>query len=120
MNTYYTDTSGGLRVLPLRGTCNAGTFQVHNSNEQIGYAWIKGESKQYVCFKVTSQQMVNGRYMYETWSFKGRSAFIVLSYTYAPKETFKVPGFPEIVRCDSNDGRDRDGHCELMDLYVHN
>ena len=113
VNTYYTDTSRELRALPLRGSCKPGTLQVHSFYEQIGYAWIKGESYAWAYFKVTSQQMVNGRYMYETWSYKGRSAFSVSSSIYTRKESLKVPGFPEFARCDGNDGRDRNGYCEL-------
>ena len=111
--TSYTDLSRGWRGQLLRGTCQPGTLQIYNLSETIKYAWIKGESFAWAYFKLTSQQMVNLRYMYETWSYKQRSAFRVSSTIYAKEETLNVSGFPTFIRCDGKDGRDKHGYCEL-------
>lgn len=113
VNAIYADTSRGWRSQAIRGTCKPGTFYVHNLNERIGYVWVKGESHDRAYIKVTSQQMLNGKYMYETWSYKGRSAFSISSSTSNIKETFNYLGFPIFIRCDGKDGRDKNGYCEL-------
>ena len=113
VNTFYADTSRGWRAQPIRGACQPGTLQVHSLKERIGYAWIKGESSQRAYFKVTSQQMLNGKYMYETWSYKGMSAFSVSSSVTAQEMFSQISGFPTFVRCDGKDGRDKNGYCEL-------
>ena len=113
VNTSYAYTSRGWRTQLLRGTCQQGTLQIYNLSEQIRYAWIKGESFAWAYFKVTSQQMVNGMYMYETWSYKQRSAFRVSSSIHTKQEILNISGFPTFIRCDGKDGRDKNGYCEL-------
>ena len=116
INTFFADTSRGWRAQPLRGVCTPGSFVIFNLNEMIGYVWIKGESSAKAYFKVTSQQTVNGVYMHETWSYKGRTAFIVTSGDImgASAPTFPgFPGFPLFSKCDKDDGINRNGYCEL-------
>ena len=79
VNTFYANTSRGWRAQPMRGACQPSTLQIYSLNERIEYAWIKGESSEWAYFKVTSQQMLNGKYMYETWWYKGMSAFAMSS-----------------------------------------
>ena len=51
--------------------------------------------------------------MYETWSYKGISAFSVSSSITPQKLFLETSGFPTFVRCDGKDGRDKNGYCEL-------
>ena len=51
--------------------------------------------------------------MYETWSYKGMSAFSVSSSITAQKLFLQISGFLTFVRCDGKDGRDKNGYCEL-------
>uniref|UniRef100_A0A7M5V437 Uncharacterized protein n=1 Tax=Clytia hemisphaerica TaxID=252671 RepID=A0A7M5V437_9CNID len=113
INVFYADTSKGLRAHGIRGTCTPGSFQVHDLNERIGYAWVKGKSSSKAYIKVSSQQNVNGRYMYETWSYKGSKAFVLTSQKTNLQEHLQYRRFPNMIRCDGEDGRDRNGYCEL-------
>ena len=113
VNTFYADTSRGWRAQPIRGACQPGTLQIYNLSERIGYVWIKGESSEWAYFKVTSQQMLNGKYMYETWWYKGMSAFAVSSSSTKQNEVLQISGFPPFICCDAMDGRNKNGYCEL-------
>ena len=113
VNTFFADTSRGWRAQPLRGASQPASLQVHSLNERIGYAWIKGESSEWAYFKVTSQQMLIGKYVYEAWSYKGMSAFAVSSSSTLQKFFLQISGFPAFIRCSGMDGQNKNGYCEL-------
>ena len=111
VNVYYTDTTQGWRAKALTGSCRPGTFVNFNVNEEIGYVWIKAQSKTKAYFKVTTQQPINGVYIHQSWSYAGKSAFIT-TYDHMPiVPTF--PTFPDFTKCDSHSGVHGNGWCEL-------
>merc|ERR1711934_333263 len=57
VNVYYKDTSRGFRAEPLKGVCQPGKLEEFHLYEEVGYAWIKGESnlcKNSNCFAMFS------------------------------------------------------------------
>ena len=55
-------------------------------------------------FKVTSQQMVGGKYMYETWADKesGKQAFTTSTKnSNMGLRNVQLPGLPPMIRCDA-------------------
>ena len=109
ITVYYADATKGKKSNDL--TCRPGTFVNFDVSEEIGYVWIKGKSSAKAYFKVTTQQLINGVYIHQSWTYARKSAFITTRNRLRKVRSY--PGYPAFTKCDKRSGADRNGWCEL-------